>query len=365
MHAARQADSSSRHRATEAGGAPPAPQAPHVLIFALDGVGYDQFTEATKPGASPNVDALLGKPTGDGGVYEHGYSIPNAVSVLPSTTIDAWTATFTGAPPAFNGITGNEWFQRETMTFYAPAPVSLPKTRGQTVEVYSEDLIGKQIKVPTLFEKVKGPSFVSLNGVYRGANIFTSVDVSSFGTLATSYLESEIGDDTEDEQKAYAKLDLESIPLVISAIEKNGVPNLQVVYFPGIDLYTHIAANALHDQVDYFKTVINPSIGQVIDEYRKQGALDSTFIIFVSDHGHTPVLKDEKHALGAKPDGRAAHVLTRLGFRMRPLEVEPNQDDYTATLAYQGAIAYVYLANRAICPGGAQMRLEQAAALQP
>ena len=109
--------------------APPPPQAPHVLIFALDGVGFDQFTEATKPGASPNVDALLGKPTGESGVYEHGYSIPNAVSVLPSTTIDAWTATFTGAPPAFNGITGNEWFQRETMTFYAPAPVSLPKTR--------------------------------------------------------------------------------------------------------------------------------------------------------------------------------------------------------------------------------------------
>jgi type I phosphodiesterase/nucleotide pyrophosphatase len=332
--------------------APPPPQSPHVLIFALDGVGYDQFTEATRPGASPNVDALLGKATGGGGLFEHGYSIPNAVSVLPSTTIDAWTAIFTGAPPAFNGITGNEWFQRETMTFYAPAPVSLPKLGGQTMEVYSEDLIGKQIKVPTLFEKVKGPSFVSLNGVYRGANIFTSVDVSSFSSLATSYLESEIGDDTADEQKAYAKMDLESIPLIINAIEKNGVPKVQVVYFPGIDLYTHIASNALHDQVDYFKSVLNPSIGQVIEEYRKQGALDSTFIIFVSDHGHTPVLKDDKHALGAKPTGRAAHVLTRLGFRLRPLEVEPNATDYTATLAYQGAIAYVYLANRAICPAG-------------
>jgi len=180
--------------------AAPPPHALHVPIFALDGVGDDQFTEATRPGASPNVDALLGKPVG-GGVYEHGYSIPNAVSVLPSTTIDAWTAIFTGAPPAFNGITGNEWFERETATFYAPAPVSLSKLSGQTVQVYSEDLIGHQIKGPTLFEKVNGPSFVSLNGVYRGATIFTSVDVTSFSTLATSYLESEIGDDTEDEQK--------------------------------------------------------------------------------------------------------------------------------------------------------------------
>ncbi len=68
------------------------------------------------------------------------------------------------------------------------------------MEVYSEDLIGKQIKVPTLFEKVKGPSFVSLNGVYRGANIFTSVDVSAFSALASSYIESDIGDDLTDER---------------------------------------------------------------------------------------------------------------------------------------------------------------------
>jgi hypothetical protein len=331
---------------------PPAPQAPHVLIFALDGVGYEQFTEATRPGSSPNVDALFGKRGTNDGVFEHGYSIPDAVSVLPSTTIDAWTATFTGAPPASNGITGNEWFQRETTTFYAPAPVSLPKLGGQTIQVYSEDLIGKQIKTQTLFEKVKGPSYVSLNGVYRGATIFTSVDVSSFSALATSYLESEIGDDTDAEQKSYVKLDLNSVPLIINSIEKNGMPNVQVVYFPGIDLYTHIAKDALHDQVEYFKTVIDPSVGQIIEEYRKQGALDNTFVIFISDHGHTPVLKDDIHALGAKPTGRAAHVLTRLGFRLRPLEVETNTDDYTATLAYQGAIAYVYLANRAICPEG-------------
>ncbi len=120
-------------------------------------------------------------------------------------------------------------------------------------------------------------------------------------------------------------MDLESISLITGAIEKNGVPKLQVVYFPGIDLFTHIAEHALHDQVEYFKTVINPAIEKVIEEYRKQGALDSTYVIFVSDHGHTPVLKDEKHALGAHETGRAAHVLTRSGFRLRPLEVEPTE----------------------------------------
>jgi hypothetical protein len=146
----------------------PAPAATHVLVFALDGVGYDQFNDAIRLGGSPKVDTVLGKPDPENGFFEHGYSIPNAVSVLPSTTVDAWVATFTGTPPAFNGVPGNEWFERETSTFFAPAPVSLPKLGGQAAEVYSEDLIGKRIRAPTLFEKIRGPSFVSLNGVYRG-----------------------------------------------------------------------------------------------------------------------------------------------------------------------------------------------------
>jgi type I phosphodiesterase/nucleotide pyrophosphatase len=331
--------------------APPS-TAPHVLIFALDGVGYDQFNDAIRLGASPNVDAVLGKPDGENGLFEHGYSIPDAVSVLPSTTVDAWAAMFTGVPPAFNGVPGNEWFERETSRFFSPAPVSLPKVGGQAAEVYSEDLIGKQIRVPTLFEKISGPSFVSLNGVYRGASVFTSVDVSSFGALTISYLESEIGADTAPEQKAYAKLDLDSVPLIVKLLEKMGIPDVQVVYFPGIDLYTHIADRALHDQVEYFKTLIDPAVGQIVDEYRKKAAFDSTYVIFISDHGHTPVLKDERHALAAKSDACAPKLLTSLGFRMRPLKIDPRINDYTAALAYQGAMAYVYLANREICSPG-------------
>ena len=58
-------------------------------------------------------------------MYEHAYSVPNAVSILPSTTVAAWSAIFTGAPPAQNGVPGNEWFVREEMKFYAPVPVSV------------------------------------------------------------------------------------------------------------------------------------------------------------------------------------------------------------------------------------------------
>ena len=39
------------------------------------------------------------------------FTISNALSVLPSTTYDAWASIFTGRPPAYTAIPGNEWYQ--------------------------------------------------------------------------------------------------------------------------------------------------------------------------------------------------------------------------------------------------------------
>src|SRR5271163_1415088 len=102
---------------------PPEP-GPYVLIFAFDGAGYDQLMAAIHSGKAPAMAGMLGREKGTG-LYEHAYSAPNAVSILPSTTIAAWSSIFTGAPPAQNGVPGNEWFVREDMKFYAPVPVSI------------------------------------------------------------------------------------------------------------------------------------------------------------------------------------------------------------------------------------------------
>ncbi len=91
---------------------------PRVIIFALDGAGPDQLMEAVRSGRAPHIAALLGKEKGSG-LFEHAYAAPRAWSILPSSTIAAWAATFTGKPPALNGVTGDEWFVRETATFYA------------------------------------------------------------------------------------------------------------------------------------------------------------------------------------------------------------------------------------------------------
>ena len=76
---------------------------PYVLIFGFDGAGYDQLMEAINSGKAPAMAGMLGRPEGKG-LYEHGYSVQNAVTILRSTTIATWSAIFTGAPTALNRI---------------------------------------------------------------------------------------------------------------------------------------------------------------------------------------------------------------------------------------------------------------------
>ncbi|WP_375765910.1 alkaline phosphatase family protein [Archangium gephyra] len=75
--------------------------------------------------------------------------------------------------------------------------------------------------------------------------------------------------------------------------------------------------------------------------YSEAGVLEDTYVLFVSDHGHTPVLSDDRHALSAEGEDEPTTVLEHAGFRLRPmrLEVEPPEQDFQAVVAYQGAMA--------------------------
>jgi predicted AlkP superfamily pyrophosphatase or phosphodiesterase len=216
---------------------PPAPPGPHVLIFAFDGVGYNQLMDLIKSDKAPNITGLLGRDQG-GGLYEHAYSAPNAISILPSTTMAAWSSIFSGEPPAYTGVPGNEWFAREQMQFYAPAPVSITDT-DDTLKMVTDDLVGKSVMTPTLFEMAGMQSAVSLNPVYRGADVFTTVTSASFVTMMSDFVAGKAVEAHGIKKALYTRIDIESVPKIIDSFDAHGVPSLQVVYFPGIDLYTH------------------------------------------------------------------------------------------------------------------------------
>jgi hypothetical protein len=338
-------------------GPPPPKPGPRVLVFAIDGAGYRELMRALHSGQAPHLQALLGAEHPQGR-FAHGYSVPNALSILPSSTVAAWASIFTGAPPAQTGVPGNEWFVREQRQFVAPAPVSIPDTED-FYKTLTEGLVGNALQTPTLYELLGVRSHVSLSQVYRGATLFTTAEPTAFVTTMAKFATGvALGADVKRE--LYVDIDHESVTKLLAALHEHGVPDLQVVYLPGVDLFTHQAEEprAMRDgeplplQVAYLASVTDTALGEVLAAYEQLGALEETYVVLIADHGHIPVLDDDRHALSSEGDDEPPALLTTTGFRVRQFVLNPGEtdQDYQATVAYQGAMAYLYLADRSTCP---------------
>jgi arylsulfatase A-like enzyme len=92
-------------------------------------------------------------------------------------------------------------------------------------------------------------------------------------------------------------------------------------------------------------------VGEVLAAYSQSGVLNDTYVIFTSDHGHTPVLKDQIHDLAFGDHGQLDELLEKTGWRVRKpgVKLTPDQGDYQAVIADEGFAAYLYLANRSTC----------------
>ncbi|HSU14318.1 alkaline phosphatase family protein [Longimicrobium sp.] len=331
----------------------PARGSPRVLVFALDGVGADQLEAVIRSGRARSIARLVGRPRrGEPGVYQHAYAVPGVLSILPSTTYAAWTSLFTGQPAGRTGVPGNEWFAREEDRFYAPAPVTVSENT-QALQVYSDQLMGRVAHAPTLYEQAGVRAYVSLAALQRGADLVTVPDPVALGPMVSAFAEG--AQEGEVKREVYAQLDEGAAGSLLSTIEKRGVADLQVVYFPGVDLWTHVAPDPLRAQQAYVETVVDRVVGRVLDAYRRRHALRDTWVVFVADHGHTPVLNDDLHSLGTAGDDEPPAVLHQAGFRVRPFHLDVKDDErvYQSVVAYQGAMAYVYLADRSACPNPA------------
>ena len=321
---------------------------PRLIIFALDGTSPDELMGLIRSGEASNLAALLGQDRGSG-LFEHGYAAPRAWSILPSSTIAAWAATFTGVPPAQNGIVGDEWFVRETATFHAPVPVSAQDTLDVT-KVVEDDLIGKLLTAPTVYELIKRKAYVSMLSVHRGATLYTTVAPSSFTDFLGFLIKGTLKG-IDPEKSFAAALDDSAVQKLIEVFDTHGLPDLQVVYLPGIDIFTHVAENRLESQARYLRNVTDKAIGNVLDAYRKRDALAGTYVIVISDHSQIPTLNDDQHKLGTDDEKSPFGLLAKTGFRVRKalLNLGNLDQDYQAVLAYQGFMAYVYLADRSTC----------------
>lgn len=326
----------------------PARGGPRAIILAFDGVSADELHQALASGDMPSLAAVLGRPSDEHGEYAHGYAVPGVLSILPSTTIAAWTSVFTGEPPGRTGVPGNEWFERRTARFLAPAPVSVEGNQ-HALAVYADSFMSALVRVPTLYDQVQLRSYVSLSQVHHGADLLVFPSAQSLGDIVTAAVRGATEDTVKRE--LYGELDLGATRSLVKNLEEHGLPDLLTVYFPGVDLYTHLARDPLTSERAYLTEVLDSAVAAVLDTYRAAGALDDTWIVMVADHGHTPTLSDDRHALGTEGDDEPPAVLARAGFRLRPfeLEIDSTTADFQATVAYQGAFAFIYLADRSSC----------------
>ena len=152
-----------------------------MIIFALDGAVPAGMMDDIKNLQMPHVKELLGNDQGDG-LFEHAYAAPHALSILPSSTIADWSSIFTGSVPAWDGIPGDEWFDRETATFFAPVPVSMTDIADNT-KLVTDDLMGHELEVPTLYERLRLRFYVSMLSVHRGATFYTTFGPDSLSDL--------------------------------------------------------------------------------------------------------------------------------------------------------------------------------------
>ncbi|MDO9019496.1 MAG: alkaline phosphatase family protein [Deltaproteobacteria bacterium] len=330
---------------------------PGILLVALDGVPRDILYGLLRQGRLPGFARLLGG-VGDGGGLAHAHLDETLLATLPSSTLAAWATTFTGVTPARHGISGNEFFIRESRRFIAPVPVSV-ESNVHTLETESDSLVDQILTVPTVYQRMRRTEpgvtiWVALSQVHGGADRFLLPDRSVLIDGITAHAGAAVG--LEPGYAPYAQVDEAVLENLREDLDRHGAPDVLTLYLFGTDLYAHEAEVGPQRALDtYLREVLDPRLGALADHLQRLGALDDRFVVVVSDHGHTAVMPDDAHSLGTDRDGEdePPTVLRRAGFRLRPFELEvPAETPFDAVLAYQGAMAFVYLADRTRCPGG-------------
>jgi hypothetical protein len=327
------------------------PGHPPILVLALDGVDRTTLYDMLRKGELPGLASLLGG--GPKGELPHAYLEDKMLSVVPSTTMVAWATALTGVPPAAHGLLGNEFFIREKTRFAAPAAVSFVED-APLLDSYNTDYADGLLDAPTVFQRMRAREpdidiWVAMQQIHGGADKLLRPSrrvVPGAVVAATKHVVK--GRATRD---LYESIDKGGVDTVVKALASGPLPDVLHVYLSGADLYAHVAEEGPDvARRTYLVEVIDPLVTKIVTALDARRARDGRFVVVTADHGHTQVLHDDDHALGENPDAGPPGVLHAAGFRTRPLKLDVDaKDDFQSVVAYQGALAYVYLADRSAC----------------
>lgn len=343
------------HALEDAGALPPSrTDAPRVLLLALDGVDRGILYPMVRDGSLPELAKLLNAE--DGRRFEHAHFDEQILSTLPSSTLAAWATIFTGSAPAVHGVAGNEYFVRSERRLAAPAPVSILDPAPITL-TYSDGYANSLLDVPTVYEQLRArdPSanaWVSMSQFHAGAEKLLFASAPALLGAVSGMLEGALDEARSMQKTPYAALDNEVVDNVVAALEASAqAPRVLTVYLTGTDYVAHGSEGGPDaNRRAFLRDVTDPAIGRLRRALERADRGAPRWTLVVSDHGHTEVLHDETHALSTHEEDDPPAVVRAAGYRLRPFTLETAKDaDFQAVLAYGGALAYVYVADRSGC----------------
>jgi predicted AlkP superfamily pyrophosphatase or phosphodiesterase len=335
------------------------PRRPGLLVLALDGVGRDQLYDMLKKGELPAFSRLL---HGKEGRFPHAYFDESFLATLPSSTAVAWVTAFTGATPAEHGVAGNEFFIREKAAFAAPVPVTFHDT-APVLKTYTDGYVNDLTLVPTVYERMRKRdpnvlAWVAMHQLHRGADKLLVTDRAVLADAFKAFLETQVTEKLaqEDSKAVYAELDEQVVDSVIDELEEDEpLPDVLTIYLSGADQFAHVAESGPDPaRSEYLREEIDPLLEALTKALVERKMLDNRYIVVTADHGHTEVMDDDEHALAMDDEAHdPPAVLKKAGFHLRPFKLDVDASEkFDSVLAYQGAMAYVYVADRSRCKGG-------------
>ena len=230
-----------------------------VIVFFVDGVNREVFREMLAAAELPNIDKYL---------IKRGVRIEDAVTAVPSITYAITTTFLTGQVPAHHGILGNRYFDRDRLFF---ADYTTTATYRDTDNDY---------RSPTLYEILDDKLSVSIQtamrrGVYRRIDNWATSGIRWFFNFIPEI-------DALVAERFY----------LIGEIARNAGkwPALIFAYFPATDEMGHRYGPFSRQ---YRKSLLNvdEQIGRICAALEANDLLESTYLIFVSDHGMAPCEK--------------------------------------------------------------------------
>jgi len=323
---------------------------PGILIIALDGVQRSVLYDLLRDGSLPHFVELLGG-VDSSGAFRHAHLDDSLLATLPSATIPGWTTVFAGVPPAEHGVTGNEFFIRERREFAAPIPTSF-RDASPVIATFTEGLVNSLLKAPTVYQRLRQVEqdvriWVVTNQVYAGADRLLLANRAVLGEAFAARVSVALG--ARAARAAYEEITEEVVGNLIDALEHDLVPDVLTLYIANTDRFAHVAENGPRAaQRVFLREVLDRELGRLLDKLRELQALDR-YVVVVADHGHTALPHDKRYALGVEGPHEPPDVLRAAGFRVRNTGLASERADYQAVLAYQGAMAFVYLADRSLC----------------